>query len=73
MKAGEGVGGWGENAPEVHQAPPAFELPAILQQALKCFQNKKVVESLGEDLLQDRVAQCFGEFLMASNLALSKA
>jgi len=43
--------GGGESACEGHKAPPAVELPAILQQALKCFQNKEVVESLGEDLL----------------------
>jgi len=40
-----------ENAPEGGQVPPTAELPAILQQALRCFQNKEVVESLGEDLL----------------------
>jgi len=31
------------------------------------------MDSLSEDLLQDRVAQCFREFLIASNLAMSKA
>jgi len=49
------------------------ELPAFLQQTLKCFQNKEVVESLGEDPLQDRVAQSLGEFLIASSLSISKA
>jgi len=58
---------------EGHQAPPVADLPAILQQASRCFQNKEVMDSLSEDLLQDRVAQCFGEFLIASSLALSKA
>jgi len=62
----------GENAPEGHQAPPAAELPAILQQALKCFQNKEVVDSLSEDPAQSRVAQSLGEYLIASSLSLSK-
>ena len=39
----------GESAPEGHETPHAAELPAILQQALKCFQNKEVVDSLSED------------------------
>jgi len=65
--------GGGESAAGGDQAPHMVEVPAILQQALKCFQNKEVVESLGEDPLQDRVAQCLGEFLIASNLSMSKA
>jgi len=33
------------------QAPPVDDLPAILQQALKCFKNREMVDSLREDLL----------------------
>ena len=47
----------GESAPEDRQAPHAVELPAILQQALSRFQDKEVVESLGGNFFQDRVAQ----------------
>jgi len=63
----------GESAPEDCQAPPAVELPAILQQAFRHFQDKKVVDSLGGNLLQDRVAQGLSDFLIASSLTLSKA
>jgi len=64
--------GGGENASEGHQAPTAVELPAILQQALKCFQNQEVMNSLSEDPTQSRVAQGLGEYLIASSLSLSK-
>ena len=63
-----------ESALEDPQAPPfTVELPAILQQALKRFQDKEMVESLSGNLLQNRVAQVLGDFLVASNLALSQA
>jgi len=52
---------------------PAVKLPAFLQQALKCFQNKEVVESFGEDPLQDHAAQSLWEFLIVSSLSMSKA
>jgi len=29
--------------------PSVADLPAFLQQALKCFKNREVVESFGED------------------------
>ena len=48
--------GGGESAPEDRQIPPALELPTLLQQALKRFQDKEMVESLDGNLLQDRVA-----------------
>jgi len=53
--------------------PPAPELPVLLQQALKRFQDKEMLESLSGNLLQDRVAYDLGDFLVASSLALSKA
>jgi len=65
--------GGGESASEGDQVPLAVELPAFLQQALKCFQKKEAVESLSEDSLQDCVAQSLGEFLIASSLYMSKA
>jgi len=65
--------GGGETAPEYCPMPPAPELPTFLQQALKCFQDKEMLESLRGNLLQDRVAYGLGEFLVASSLALSKA
>jgi len=65
--------GGGESTPEDHQTPFAIELPAILQQALRRFQDREVVESLGGNLRQDRVAQSLGDFLITSSLALSKA
>jgi len=51
---------------------PAADLPAFLQQALKCLQNREVVESLREDPLQGCAAKGLGEFLIASNLAMTK-
>ena len=52
--------------------PLASDLPAFLQQTLKCFKNRVVVESLGGDPLQDRAAQGLGEFLITSSLSMSK-
>jgi len=46
----------GESAPEDHQPSPTPELPALLQEALKHFQDKEMVESLDSNLLQARVA-----------------
>ena len=63
----------GESAPKDHQSPPAPDLLSLLQQALKHFQDKEMAESLGGNLLQYRVAQDLGDFLVASSLALSKA
>ena len=65
--------GGGESAPEDCSAPPAPELPAPFQQALKPFQDKEMLESLSSNLLQDRVAYDLRDFLVASSLALSKA
>jgi len=62
----------GESAPEGSQVPPAVELLTILQQALKCFQNKEAMENLGEDSLQNRVAQSLGKFLVIFILSMSK-
>jgi len=33
--------GGGESTPDDHQTPPAIELPAILQQALRRFQDRR--------------------------------
>jgi len=46
--------------------PPAPELPAVLQPALKCFQEKEATETLGGDLLKERMGQSLGEFLVNS-------
>jgi len=53
--------GAGENAPEAQQVPSAPELPTLLQQILKRFQDKEVLESLGGNLFQDRIVH--GEVL----------
>ena len=53
--------------------PPAPELTAILQQALKCFQDKEAVEALGEDLVRDRMGQSLGEFLVNFSAFVSQA
>jgi len=65
--------GGGESTLEDGQMPPAPELPPILQRVLKCFQNKKAVEALGEDLLRDRVGKSLGDFLANSNFFVSQA
>ena len=52
--------------------PLASDLPNFLQRALKCFKNQEMLESLGEDPLQDRAAQGLGEFLIASSLSMAK-
>jgi len=44
-----------------------------LQQILKRFQDKEVLESLSGNLFHDCVAHDLGGFLIASNLALSRA
>jgi len=66
-------GGGGESAPEGQQTPSTPELPMLLQQILKRFQDKEVLESLSDNLFHDRVAHGLGDFLIASNLALSRA
>ena len=48
-------------------------LPMPLQQILKRFQDKEVLESLGGNLFQDRIVDDLGDFLITSNLALSRA
>jgi len=45
--------GDGESTLVGDQVPPAPELPAVLQQALKCFQEKEATEALGGDLLRE--------------------
>jgi len=65
-------GGW-ESVAEDRQGPSPSELPIVLQQALKRFQDNEMLESLGGNFLQDCVAQGLGDFLVASSLALSKA
>ena len=52
--------------------PPVVDLPAFLQQALKCFQNREVVGSLGEDSLQGHAANDLGKFLDAFSLTITK-
>ena len=55
-----------------HGAPPAVDFPAFLQQALQSFQDREKMESLGEAPLQEHVAKCLGDFLVASSLAMTK-
>ena len=63
----------GESAPGGDQVPPAPELPAILQHALKCFQEKEAAEALGGDLLREHMGQSLGEFLVNSLAFMSQA
>jgi len=49
-----------ESAPEGQQIPPPLELPALLQEALKHFLDREMVESLEGNFLQDRVARGLG-------------
>jgi len=65
--------GAGESVPEAQQVPFAPELPMLLQQILKHFQDKEVLESLGGNLFQDHIVHYLGDFLVASNLDLSRA
>ena len=65
--------GGGESAPEGQQVPSAPELPMLLQQFLKRFQDKEVLESLSGNLFDDRVAHGLGDFLIAFIFALSRA
>jgi len=65
--------GGGESTPGGDQVPPAPELLAILQQALKCFQEKEAAHALGKDLLRDCMSQSLGEFLINSLAFVSQA
>jgi len=65
--------GGGESSPGGDQVPPTPELPAILQHALKCFQEKEAAKALGGDLLRDRMGQSLGEFLVNSLAFVSQA
>jgi len=56
--------GGGESAPEGQEMPSTCQLP---------MNNKEVVESLNGNLSQDRIVNGLGDFLIASNLALSRA
>jgi len=62
-----------ESALEGQQMPSTPELPMLLQQILKCFQVKEVLESLSGNLFDDHVAHGLGDFLIAFSLALSRA
>ena len=50
------LGGGGESAPRDDQTPAAPELPAVLQCALKSFQEQGAVEVLDEGVLRERTA-----------------
>ena len=63
--------GGGENASEGDQGPTALELPAVLQHALKSFQEKRAVEALFEDMIRERMGLGLGEFLVHSNTLTS--
>ena len=65
--------GGGENAPGNNQTPPAPELPAVLQHALKSFQEKGAAEDSDEEVIRERMGLSLGEFLVQSNALASKA
>ena len=64
--------GDGESAPGDEQTPPAPELPAVLQHALKCFQ-RGVAKDLDEDVIRERMGLNLGEFVAQPNALASKA
>jgi len=65
--------GGGESAPGNDQTPPAPELPAVLQHALKSFQEKGATKYLDEDVIREHMRRGLGEFLVHSNALTSKA
>ena len=65
--------GGGESAPGGQEMPSTSELPTMLQRIFNRFQDKEVLESLSDNLSQDRIVNGLGDFLIASNLALSRA
>ena len=65
--------GSGESAPGGDQVPTAPELPAILQHALKCYQEKEAAKALDGDLLSDCMGQSLREFLVNSLAFVSQA
>jgi len=52
--------------------PSTSPLPVLLKRIFSRFQDKEVVEGLSGNLLQDRVVDGLGDFLIASNLALNR-
>ena len=54
-----------------HGTPPT-DLGAFLQRALQSFQDQTMMESMGEDPLQEHTTKCLGEFLVASSFAMTK-
>jgi len=65
--------GGGESALEGQEMPSTSELPTLLQQIFKRFQDKEVLESLSGNFIQDRIFHGLGDFLIASSLTLSRA
>ena len=65
--------GGGESALEGQEIPSTSQLPVLLQRIFNRFQDKEVVESSSGNLSQDRIVNGLGDFVIASNLALSKA
>jgi len=56
-----------ESAPRNDQTSPAPELPAVLQYALKSFQERGATEALDEDALREHMGHGLGEFLVNSS------
>jgi len=62
-----------ESAPEGQEMPSTFELLTLIHRIFNLFQDKEVVESLSGNLSQNRVVDDLGDFLISSNLSLSRA
>ena len=65
--------GGGESALEGQEMPSTTQLPVMLQRLFNCFQDKEVLESLSGNLSQYHIIDGLGDFLIASNLAPSRA
>ena len=65
--------GGGESALGNEHTPPAPELPAVLQHALKSFQERGTMEDLDEEMNREHMGRGLGEFLVHSNALASKA
>jgi len=51
-----------QSIPEGSHVPPAPELPSVFQHALKSFQERRAVEGLGENLLEEHMGRSLGDF-----------
>ena len=65
--------GGGDSTPKDDQVPPAPELSAVLQYAIKSFQEKGAAKALDGDMLRERMGHDLGEFLAHSSTLMSQA